>query len=83
MIKVGAWQNCKAALMLRWLSTGDDHVRPHAAAPAIVSLDLRCATPVLPIAIGRTDSSPPRSLPKTSVQRTSAIHLRRQNPHSV
>jgi hypothetical protein len=31
MIKVGAWQNCKTALLLRWLSTADDHVRPHAA----------------------------------------------------
>jgi hypothetical protein len=33
---------------------------------AIVSFDLRCATPVLPIAIGRTASSPSRSLPKTT-----------------
>src|ERR1019366_1318432 len=31
---------------------------------AVVSFDLRSATPVLPVAISRPGSSPPRSLPK-------------------
>ncbi len=47
-----------------FLGRSPDLARPHAAAPAIVSLDLRCATPVLPIAIGRTASSPPSIVPQ-------------------
>jgi hypothetical protein len=44
---------------------------------AVVSFDLRCATPVLPVAIGRPGSSPPRSLPKQ------AFNVPRQQTASV
>ena len=37
---------------------------------AVVSFNLRCATPVLPVAIGRSGSSPPRSLPKQAFNAT-------------
>src|SRR5580704_15113715 len=36
---------------------------------AVVSLDLRRATPILPVAIGRPGSSPPRSIPKQAFHR--------------
>jgi hypothetical protein len=44
---------------------------------AIVSFDLRCATPVLPVAIDRSGSSTPRSLPKQ------AFNVPRQQAASV
>src|SRR6266550_8952754 len=37
---------------------------------AVLSFDLRCATPVLPVATGRNVSSPPRSLPKQAFNAT-------------
>jgi hypothetical protein len=37
---------------------------------AVLSFDLRCATPVLPAATGRNVSSPPRSLPKQAFNAT-------------
>src|SRR6266404_8284788 len=37
---------------------------------AVLSFDLRCATPVLPVAAGRNVSSPPRSLPKQAFNAT-------------
>ncbi len=83
MIKVGAWQNCKTALLLRWLSTGDDHVRPHT-----VPDNHRVNRSPLHDAGSTYRDRPtsfvaPRSPPKTSVQHTSAIRRRRRNPHSV
>jgi len=83
MIKVGAWQNCKTALLLRWLSTGIDQARPRAPWIAVLPFDLRCATPVLPIAIGRTSFVTPSIASQASVQRTSATDRLRPNPHSV
>src|SRR6266478_8890305 len=37
---------------------------------AVLSFDLRCATPVPPVATGRNVSSPPRSLPKQAFNAT-------------
>src|SRR5712671_649333 len=37
---------------------------------AVLSFDLRCATPVLSVATGRNVSSPPRSLPKQAFNAT-------------
>jgi hypothetical protein len=81
MIKVGARQNCKA--LLRRLSTGNDQARPRATWIAVLPFDLRCATPVLPIAIGRTSLVTPSTASQTSVQGTSAPDRQSQNPHSV
>ena len=47
------------------------------------SINLRCATPVLPIAIGRPEFATPSIASQTSGQRTSATDRQRRNPHSV
>ena len=67
MIRVGSRQHSSAALLLRRLSTGNDHARRRAARTTALSFNLRCATPVLPIAIGRPSSPPHRPLPKQAI----------------
>jgi hypothetical protein len=48
-----------------------------------VSINRRRATPLLPIAIGRSNSIPPSTASQIAGQRTSATDRRRRNPHSV
>jgi len=61
MIKVGARQNCRPS----FAGSRPAMIRLALASPwiAVLSFDLRCATLVLPIAIGRLRSSSPQSLP--------------------
>ena len=59
-IRSGSMQHPSAALLPRWLFM--------LALASLSITGVRCATPVLPVAIGRPGSSPPRSLPKQAVQ---------------
>jgi hypothetical protein len=82
MIKLGTWQNGRAALLLRQLSTGDHHARPRA------TIDNRPVNQ----SPTRDADSPCRDRPnsfvtlliasRTSVQCTSATDRQRRNPHS-
>jgi hypothetical protein len=67
MISSGSRQHSSAAVLLRRLSTDDDHARPRPTRTVISSFNLRHLTPVLPIAIDRPSSSPPQPLPKQAV----------------
>jgi len=83
MIKVGARQNGRAALLLRRVSTGNDQVRPRAA------LDSRLAVLSSLRAAGSsycerpTGFVTPSIASQTSVQRSSAPDRQPRNPHSV
>jgi hypothetical protein len=83
MIKVGARQNCRAALLLRRISTGNDQVRPCAA------LDSRLAvrSPICDAGSACRDRPTGFVIPsiasQTNVQCTSATDRQRQNPHNV
>jgi integrase/recombinase XerD len=48
-----------------------------------LSVNLRCATPVLPIAICPPSSQPPSTASKRRGQRISATDRQRRNPHSI
>jgi hypothetical protein len=83
MIKLGTWQNCRAALLLRRLPTGNDHARPRAA------LDSRLAVRSSLRAVGSaycdrpTGFVTPSIASQTSVQRCPPTDRQRRNPHSV
>jgi hypothetical protein len=83
MIKIGTRQNCKAALLLRRLSTGNDQARPRTA------LDSRLAVRSPPHDAGSahrdrpTGFVTPSTASQKSVQSNTATHRWRRNPHSV
>jgi hypothetical protein len=79
MIKLGTWQNAKAALLLRRLPTGNNRAR----------LDSRLAVRSSRRAAGSayydrpTRFITPSIASQTSVQRSSATDRQRRNAHSV
>jgi hypothetical protein len=79
MIKLGTWQNAKAALLLRRLPTGNNRAR----------LDSRLAVRSSRRAAGSayydrpTRFITPSIASQTSVQRSSATDRQRRNPHIV
>jgi hypothetical protein len=83
MIKVGARQHRKPAILLRRLPTGNDQARPRAALDSRLAVlsSLRdagsayCDRP--------TGFVTPSIASQTSVQRSSTTDRQRRNPHSV
>ena len=79
MIKIGARQNCKAALLLRRFSTGNDQARPRAVLDThrVVRSPLRDA--------GSADRDRPTGFAALSIasKTTVSTDCGRRNPHSV
>ena len=83
MIKVGALQHHKPACQFRRLSTGNDPARPRAAMDSRRLVrpplcDAGSAYPDRPVGVVI-----PSIASQASVQRLSATHRQRRNPHSV
>jgi hypothetical protein len=83
MIKLGTWQNAKAALLLRRLPTGNDRARHRDALdnPRIDQSPLRDATSAYRNRPIQLDT--PSTASQIAGQRTSATDRQRRNPHSV
>jgi hypothetical protein len=83
MIRSGSRRHSSAALLLRRLSTGNDHARRHAA------LDNRLVDQSAPHDAGAayrnrpTELATPSTASKRDAQSTSATERRHRNPHSL
>jgi hypothetical protein len=64
MIEVNSRRHPGAPLLYRCLLTGNDQARPRAAGTAVLSFDLCCGTPVLPVATAETARGPVDCFPE-------------------
>ncbi len=83
MISLGSRRHSNAAVLLPWLSTGDDHARPRAVQDSLLvvqssSLDAGSAYRDRPT---KSITSPTAS--QRGDQRTSATYRCCRNPHSL
>ena len=83
MIKIGARQNYITARLLRRLSTSNDHARPRATLDSRRFVRSPLRDPDAACRDRPTELVASSVAFQTSIQRTSATHRQRQNPHSV